>query len=59
MTPPPSTIEEQAEEALDNMGINADPTDDRQIPEVHGQTPGVLRQITGVDNTPLRVTPDT
>ena len=52
MTPPPPTIEEQAEEALDNMGMTADPTDDRQIPGVH-------RQITGVDNTPLRVTPDT
>ena len=52
MTPPPHTTEEQAETALDNMGMTVYPTDDRQIPGVH-------RQITGVDNTPLRVTPDT
>ena len=59
MTPPPPMIEEQAEEALDNMGMNADPTDNGQITGVHRQIPGVHRQITGVDNTPLRVTPDT
>ena len=59
MTPPPPTTEEQAEAALDNMGMNADPTDDRQITGVHGQIPGVHGQIPGVDNTPLRVTPDT
>ena len=59
MTPPQPTLEEQAERALDNMGMTADPTDDGQITGVHGQIPGVHRQITGVDNTPLRVTPDT
>ena len=41
------------------MGMDADPTDDRQITGVHGQIPRVHRQITGVDNTPLRVTPNT
>ena len=40
------------------MGMTADPTDDRQITGVHGKIPVVHRQITGVDNTPLRVTPD-
>ena len=59
MTPPPPTIEEQAETALDNVGMTAEPSDDRQIAGVHGQILGVHRQITGVDNTPLRVTPTT
>ena len=58
-TPPPPTIEEQAETALDNMGMTVEPSDDRQIVGVHGQIPGEHRQITGVDNTPLRVTPNT
>ena len=59
MTPPPLTIEEQSEAALDNTGMTADPSDNRQITGVHGHIPGVHRQITGVDNNPLRVTPDT
>ena len=59
MTPPPPTMEEQAETALDDMDMTAEPSDDRQIAGVHGQIPGVHRQITGVDNTSLRVTPTT
>ena len=59
MTPPPPTIEEQAVTTLDNMGMTAVLTDDRQITGVHGQITGVHGQITGVDNTPLRVTPTT
>ena len=59
MTPPPPTLEEQAETALDNMGMTAEPSDDRPIAGVHGQLPGVHRQITGVDNTSFRVTPTT
>ena len=59
MTLPHPTSEEQAERALDNMGMNDNPTDDGQITGVHGQIPGVHRKITGVDNTPLHVTPDT
>ena len=46
-TPPRPTIEEQAETALDNMGMTAKPSDNRQIAGVHGQIPGVHRQITG------------
>ena len=57
MTPHLPTIEEQAETALENMGMTGEPSDDRQIAGVHGQIPGVHGQITGVDNTPLRVTP--
>ena len=52
MTPAPPTIEEQAEAALDNAGMTAEPGEDRPITGVHDQ-------ITGVDNTSFPVTPTT
>ena len=35
MTPPPPTLEKQAERALDNMGMTDDPTDDGKNTGVH------------------------